>query len=124
MGKLFASLFAAGMLAVTVSAAESNGTQTFTPARFALLSAPVLVQTMTNQAQMLNQQAMFRIDTQTGQVWMLQVVVQSDVSPLIVNAVWVPVTEIQQQRLQWQNSIFQQMNQPWTSYQNNMINTD
>ncbi len=102
--------FVGAALAVTAVAGEPESTQSFSPSRFALLSATVLVQASVSQEPLLNQQALFRIDTQTGKVCMLQAVVQSPSTPYIINAVWVPVTEISSSQLQWQMSLYQQPN--------------
>ncbi len=86
--------------------AEVNTSQQYTPARFAVINAVVQVQSSTDHGAN-NQSSLFKIDATTGQVWMLQATVQSMANPQILNAVWVPVTDITPAQLQVQQSMFQ-----------------
>ncbi len=97
-----------------VQAQDNTSTQNFTQSRFALIGAPVQVQATGNLGP-VNMNAMFKIDTVTGQVWMLQSTIQSVSNPMVLSALWVPVFDISAQLLQFQQSQYQ----PNTSNYNN-----
>jgi len=70
-----------------LTAQGSQTTQAFAPNRFALEAAEVNVKNL--QPSGRNRQKMlFRIDTLTGQVWVLQVAATGDVNPYVTEAAW------------------------------------
>ncbi|MGE4563527.1 MAG: hypothetical protein AB7F32_01530 [Victivallaceae bacterium] len=104
-----AAVVLGGVLAIysaNTAQAEANTSQQYTPARYAVINAVVQVQSSTDHG-VNNQSSLFKIDSTTGQVWMLQATVQSMANPQILNAVWVPVTDISPAQLQIQQSMFQ-----------------
>lgn len=93
---LWVSLIAATLGAVATviafyparaAAQGAQTTQAFAPSRFALEAAEVNVKQL--QAAGKNRQKMlFKIDTVTGQVWVLQVSARGDVDPYVTEAAW------------------------------------
>lgn len=76
--------------------------QTFgSPARFALLAAEVSVRTR-DEAGPITQNAIFRIDTRSGQVWIYQGCIHNLNRPEILAAEWVPVRDISAEALRRQ----------------------
>ena len=70
-----------------LTAQGAQTTQTFAPSRFALEAAEVNVKQL--QPSGKNRQKMlFKIDTVTGQVWVLQVSATGDVDPYVTEAAW------------------------------------
>ena len=70
-----------------LTAQGAQTTQAFAPSRFALEAAEVNVKQL--QPSGKNRQKMlFKIDTVTGQVWVLQVSATGDVDPYVTEAAW------------------------------------
>ncbi len=70
-----------------LTAQGGQTTQAFAPNRFALEAAEVNVKNL--QPSGRNRQKMlFKIDTLTGQVWVLQVSATGDVDPRVTEAAW------------------------------------
>lgn len=92
-----------GWFCMRGTAADTSGTsQTFgSPARFALLAAEVSVRTR-DEAGPITQNAIFRIDTRSGQVWVYQGCIQNLNRPEILAAEWVPVRDIRAEALRRQ----------------------
>ena len=84
-----------GGLWVPRAAADAPATsQAFDPSvRFALLAAQVAVRTQ-DGGDPVSQDALFRIDTRSGQVWVYQGRIQNLNRPEIIAAEWVPVRDI------------------------------
>lgn len=84
-----------GGLWVPRAAADAPATsQAFDPSsRFALLAAPVAVRTR-DGAGPVTQDALFRIDTRSGQVWVYQGCIHNLNRPEVLAAEWVPVRDI------------------------------
>ena len=71
--------------------AADNDSQLFAPARYALLAAPVdvaLIQGSGSAGRGHLRQAVFRIDTATGEVWVLQMTVMGGNDPTVRGADW------------------------------------
>lgn len=91
-----AVLVAAGILtSLPVQADSSNDSQLFNAGRYALVAAEVDVQTL-QQGINNEQQVVLKIDTVTGQVWVLQITSGGSSNPQINSASWQPVTDQQQ----------------------------
>ena len=80
-----------GALLLRADGGGSDSSQTFGASRYALLNGEVMVSAM-NTVGPIKQDAVFRIDTVTGQVWVLQMTVQSNNQPQVVSAKFVPTT--------------------------------
>jgi len=65
-------------------------TQPYVQSRYALLNGPVLG-TSQNLAPVV-QNALFRIDTVTGQVWVLQIQIQDVSNPQVLKALFIPTS--------------------------------
>ena len=97
----------AGILVLTAvsvprAAADVQTTQTFDEtARFALMTGVVATATL-DGANPAVQQALFRIDTRTGQVWIYQGCIQNLNRPKVVSAAWVPVRDMSAEALRRQ----------------------
>ena len=82
------ALVLAGTLGVR---AADNNSQLFTPARYALLAAPVdvaLIQGAGSAGTGHTRQAVFKMDTVTGDVWVLQMTVMGGNDPKVNSANW------------------------------------
>ena len=94
----FGAAVCAGILVLTAvsgprAAADVRTTQMFDPAaRFALMAARVSVRTL-DEAGPVTQDALFRIDTRSGQVWVYQGRIQNLNRPEIIAAEWIPVRD-------------------------------
>ena len=86
---------AAVLLFIRHLAAESASTQEFTPARYALLEASVNVSAVLNSGGFNQgvQKTVLKIDTRTGQVWVLQLAVNGVGDPTVCSAVWARVQD-------------------------------
>lgn len=86
---------AAVLLFVRHLAAENTSTQEFAPARYALLEASVNVSSVLNSGAFDRgvQKTVLKIDTRTGQVWVLQLAVNGVGDPTVCSAVWAKVQE-------------------------------
>lgn len=87
-------LLLAGVIAVSVfpaSTAAESGTQVFTPARYALTDAEIDVSVSVPNGPVQEQKVMFKLDTVTGDVWVLQLTVNGQNDPTFAAANWVKV---------------------------------
>ncbi|WP_176014770.1 hypothetical protein [Victivallis sp. Marseille-Q1083] len=76
--------------ATRAEAAEAVSSQNYTPARYAVISGPLdVVSEFNNQPYTMN--AMLLLNTETGQVWMLQANVRQQNEPELNSAFWYPV---------------------------------
>lgn len=104
---------AAGAIAFGIGSAlparadSSGGTQVFVPARYALVQGEVNVSTLQqdiNAEGGFTQKAIFRLDTTTGEVWVLQLSIVGANQPQVTSGSWMKVTDMQQlQQFQLQN---------------------
>ena len=92
-----------GWFGMPRAAADAPDTsQTFArSARFALLAAQVSVRTR-DEAGPVAQNALFRIDTRSGQVWVYQGCIRNLNRPEILAAEWVPVRDASAETLRRQ----------------------
>lgn len=81
-----------GTLKVRAEGESAGSSETFTSSRYALLNAPVLVYSRSNDNEVV-QDAVFKIDTMTGQIWVLQMSIVANNNPVIISANFVPVTD-------------------------------
>ncbi len=70
---------------------DEGGTQAFSPARYILLEGEINVAMRNPGAAGTIQKAMFRLDTVTGRVWVLQMTVMGNNNPQVQSASWYPV---------------------------------
>ena len=86
---------AAVLLFIRHLAAENTTTQEFVPARYALLEASVNVSSVLNSGNFDQgiQKTVLKIDTRTGQVWVLQLAVNGVGDPTVCSAVWAKVQD-------------------------------
>lgn len=83
-------LLLVGVMAVPASSAD-NGTQVFSPARYALTDAEIDVSVSVPNGPVQEQKVMFKLDTVTGDVWVLQLTVNGQNDPTFAAANWVKV---------------------------------
>ncbi len=84
------AMLAFGILSSLPVRADGGDTQGFSPARFALVEGEINV-SMLQQGGDNTQKVMMKIDTVTGQVWVLQLTVAASNDPQVNRAVWTPV---------------------------------
>ena len=86
---------AAVLLFIRHLAAENTTTQEVVPARYALLEASVNVSSVLNSGNFDQgiQKTVLKIDTRTGQVWVLQLAVNGVGDPTVCSAVWAKVQD-------------------------------
>ena len=86
---------AAAVLFVRHLTAANVTTQEFIPARYALLEASVNVSSVLNSGGFDRgvQKTVLKIDTRTGQVWVLQLAVNGVGDPTVCSAVWAKVQD-------------------------------
>ncbi len=84
---------ALGIYATVPAGAAAEDSQTFSPSRYALVEGEVNVGILQNPGAAGNvQKALFRVDTVSGQVWVLQLSVVAFNDPTVTSAVWAPVS--------------------------------
>lgn len=89
-GAAAVALLAAGVLVSLPAQADNNGnSQLYPSGRFALVEGEINVATV-QEGQGNVQKVMMRVDTATGQVWVLQLSVNSKNDPTVRSAVWAP----------------------------------
>lgn len=77
-----------------IAKADGESSQSFTmQSRYALLSGPILVRSE-NYENPTTANAIFKIDSVTGQVWILHLTIESPARPTILSARFVPTTDI------------------------------
>lgn len=74
--------------------AQGAGTQDYTPSRYALMQGSLSVSNIVNSGGVSNnvQQCILKLDTRTGDVWVLQLAVNGTGDPTVRSAVWAKVT--------------------------------
>lgn len=70
---------------------QGLSTQSFDPARYALLAAEVNISNVTNTDGNDTQKFVLKLDTRTGEVWLLQAAVNCPGDPTVRSAVWAKV---------------------------------
>ena len=91
--KLFAAALTGGCLAAAAVPARAADTQTFTPARYVIVAAEVDVALIQNDANVPGgpRKILLRMDTVTGEVWILQLGIFGGNDPRVTAASWCPV---------------------------------
>ncbi|MBO5791051.1 MAG: hypothetical protein J6S54_01090 [Lentisphaeria bacterium] len=93
--KLFLIIAAAGaaLLCFWLGAAQGTGTENYLPSRFALMQGSLSISNITDSGGMSHniQQCILKLDTRTGEVWLLQVAVNGSGDPTVRSAVWAKV---------------------------------
>ena len=74
--------------------AQNDTTQDFQQSRFALLSAELNISNITGSGGISNnvQKSVLKLDTKTGEVWVLQLTVNGTGDPTVRSAVWAKVS--------------------------------
>lgn len=90
---LIAAVAAAALLCVWLGAQSTGTTQNYSPARYALVQGSVTISNITDSGGMSNniQQCMFKLDTRTGETWVVQLAVNGAGDPTVRSAVWAKV---------------------------------
>jgi hypothetical protein len=78
------------LLGFTAFSDDNNNTQPYKHARYALLSGEVNA-AMFNGNNHHTQKVIIKIDTTTGQTWIMQLSVNSGNNPKVRDAVWAPI---------------------------------
>ena len=91
--KLFAAALAGGCLATAAVSVRAADTQGFTPARYVIVAAEVNVALIQNDANggAGTRKVLLKMDTQTGEVWILQLGIFGGNDPRVTAASWCPV---------------------------------
>lgn len=91
-GVAAALLMGAGVLISLPAQADNNeNSQLYPNGRFALVEGEINVAAIQQGGQGNEQKVMFKLDTTTGQVWVLQLSVNGLNDPTVRSAVWAPV---------------------------------
>ena len=90
---LIAAVAAAALLSVWLGAQSTGTTQNYSPARYALVQGSVTISNITDSGGMSNniQPCMFKLDTRTGETWVVQLAVNGAGDPTVRSAVWAKV---------------------------------
>ena len=91
--KLFASALVCGGLMFAAMPGRAADTQGFTPARYVIVAAEVNVALIQNDANggAGTRKVLLKMDTQTGEVWILQLGIFGGNDPRVTAASWCPV---------------------------------
>ena len=91
--KLFASVLVCGGLMFAATPARAADTQGFTPARYVIVAAEVDVALIQNDANGGGgtRKVLLKMDTLTGEVWILQLGIFGGNDPRVTAASWCPV---------------------------------
>ena len=91
--KIFYIIFAAGVLLLCLYlGAQGQSTQSFEPARYALLGTELSISNVVNSDGKNLQKCVLKLDTRTGEVWLLQAAVNGPGDPTVRSAVWSKVS--------------------------------
>lgn len=73
--------------------AQGTGTQGYAPSRYALMQGSLSISNIVNSGGISNniQQCILKLDTRTGDVWVLQLAVNGTGDPTVRSAVWAKV---------------------------------
>ena len=91
--KLFASALVCGGLMFAAAPARAADTQGFTPARYVIVAAEVDVALIQNDANGGGgtRKVLLKMDTLTGEVWILQLGIFGGNDPRVTAASWCPI---------------------------------
>ena len=91
--KSLATALVGGALAAAAIPARAADTQGFTPARYVIVAAEVNVALIQNDANggAGTRKVLLKMDTQTGEVWILQLGIFGGNDPRVTAASWCPV---------------------------------
>ena len=90
---LIAAAAAAALICVWLGAQSTGTTQDYAPARYVLLQGNVAISYITDAGGMSNniQPCVFKLDTRTGETWLVQLAVNGSGDPTVKSAVWAKV---------------------------------
>ena len=93
MRKIFyiAAAAAALFFCFWLGAQGGESSQSFEPSRYALLAAEMNIANVMNSDGGNAQKCVLKLDTRTGEVWMLQAAVNGPYDPTVRSAVWAKV---------------------------------
>ena len=91
--KLLCSALVCGTLAFAALPVRAADTQGFTPARYVIVAAEIDVALIQNDANggAGTRKVLLKMDTQTGEVWILQLGIFGGNDPSVTAASWCPV---------------------------------
>ncbi len=91
--KSLTAALACGVLALATIPARAADTQGFTPARYVIVAAEIDVALIQNDANggAGTRKVLLKMDTQTGEVWILQLGIFGGNDPSVTAASWCPV---------------------------------
>jgi hypothetical protein len=94
MKTVYMIAIAAVLLAAAWLWGQNSTTQNYEPARFVLLAAEVNISNVINSGGFAQnvQKSVLKLDTRTGEVWLLQAAVNGPGDPTVRSAVWAKVT--------------------------------
>ena len=93
IGAALTGVVAVGACALKMNASENNS-QLFTPARFSLVAADVdaaMLQSGGSGGSGGSRKVLFKLDSVTGEVWVLQLSIMGGNNPQVMGANWYPV---------------------------------
>ena len=92
---LIAATAAAVLFCVWLGAQSTGTSPNYSPARYALIQGSVTISNITDSGGMSNniQQCMFKLDTRTGETWVVQLAVNGAGDPTVGSAVWAKVQD-------------------------------
>lgn len=95
IGAVLVGAAATGAFALKVRASENNS-QLFTPARFSLVAADVDAAVLQNDSGGSGdaRKVLFKLDSVTGEVWVLQLSIMGGNNPQVMGANWYPVKRV------------------------------
>jgi len=85
------ALLGIGLLVCLPARADNTNSQLYPSGRYALVEGQINVSNVQQGGQANIQRVMLKVDTSTGQVWALQLCVNSSDDPTVRSAVWAPV---------------------------------
>ena len=91
--RMLAAALVCGCLMAAAVSARAADTQGFTPARYVIVAAEIDVALIQNDANggAGTRKVLLRMDTQTGEVWILQLGIFGGNDPSVTAASWCPV---------------------------------
>ena len=94
MKTIYVIAIAAVILAAVWLRGQNSSTQSYEAARFALLAAEVNISNVVNSGSFAQnvQKCVLKLDTRTGDVWILQAAVNGPGDPTVRSAVWAKVS--------------------------------
>lgn len=92
---IFAALLLSAAWYLGANSGNSNTTENYASARYALIEAEINISNVMNSGGLSNnvQKSLFKLDTVTGRVWVLQLALNGTGDPTVRSAVWAQVQD-------------------------------